>query len=81
MAMQVLQEDRSIKLKIDLASLNVSPWMPENTPSCYWTRQRTFRLCESGTGLETAVGHGNITIANGILRGLAPIRQYIHDNR
>jgi hypothetical protein len=73
-----LQEDRSIKLKIDLASLNVSPWMPEKLRlHVIGHASGHFDYASSGTGLETAVGHGNITIANGILRGLAPVRQYI----
>jgi hypothetical protein len=73
-----LREDRSIKLKIDLASLNVSPWMPEKLRAhVIGHASGHFEYASSGTGLETAVGHGNITIANGILRGLAPVRQYI----
>ena len=73
-----LQEDRSVKLKIDFTSLNVSPWMPEKLRA-HVLGQATghFDYASSGTGLETATGHGNIAIANGILHALAPVHRYI----
>jgi len=73
-----LQEDRSIKLKIDAASLNLSPWMPEKLRAHVQGHvSGHFEYASSSTGLETATGHGNITIANGILHELAPVQQYV----
>src|ERR1700722_920486 len=73
-----LQEDRSIKLKIDVNSINVSPWFPEKLRAhVLGHASGHFEYASSGTGLETATGHGNITITNGILHELAPVHQYI----
>lgn len=73
-----LQDDRSIKLKIDLTSMNVSPWLPEQLRAHVAGQMSGhFEYSSSSTGLETATGHGNITIVNGILHELAPVRKYI----
>jgi len=73
-----LQDDRSIKLKVDINSINVSPWMPEKLRShVLGHASGHFDYASSGTGLETATGQGNIAIANGVLHELAPVHQYI----
>ena len=73
-----LQQDRSIKLKIDINSINVSPWMPDKLRShVLGHASGHFEYASSATGLETAAGSGNMTIANGILHALAPVHQYI----
>ncbi len=70
--------DRSVKLKIDLTSLNVSPWMPENLRGhVLGHASGHFDYASTGTGLETATGHGKLTISDGVLRGLAPVHQYV----
>jgi hypothetical protein len=73
-----LQEDRSIKLKIDLASLNISPWLPET-----WQTHVEGLVCghfdysSPRMGLETSRGEGSVTVAQGLLRDLAPVHQFI----
>ena len=73
-----LQQDRSMKLKIDLASLNVSPWFPEKQRAHILGHvSGHFDYTSTGTGLETAQGQGNLAVTDGILRNLAPVRQYV----
>lgn len=73
-----LQKDRSIKLKIDLNSLSISPWLPEKLRS-HVTGQASGHLeyTSSDTGMETSQGHGTITIANATLHALPLVRHYI----
>jgi hypothetical protein len=73
-----LQEDRSVRLKIDLAALKVAPWLPEKLRAhVEGQASGHFDYTSSGTGLETGKGDGKISIANGVLRGLPPVHQYI----
>ncbi len=73
-----LQDDRSIKLKIDINALNVSPWMPEKLRShVSGHASGHFEYSSTGSGLETASGNGNIAIVDGVLHELAPVHQYI----
>lgn len=73
-----LEEDRSIHLQVDLTALRVSPWMPEKL-------RHHVRGLVSGhleyasldTGLDTATGHGHLTVANGVLYGLAIVHRYV----
>jgi hypothetical protein len=72
-----LQDDRSMRLKIDLSGLKVSPWLPEK----YRTHvdgqmSGHFDYTSSGTGLETGRGQGTLKVLNGILHELAPIHKY-----
>jgi len=73
-----LQEDRSIRLKVDLTTLKVAPWLPEKLRA-HVDGQATghFDYTSSGTGLETGRGEGKLSIAKGVLRGLAPVHQYV----
>jgi hypothetical protein len=73
-----LQEDRSVKLNIDLNSLNVSPWMPEKLRAhVLGLASGHFEYTSSGTGLETAQGHGTILLADAVLHALRPVHQYV----
>jgi hypothetical protein len=73
-----LQDDRSMRLKVDLAALKVSPWLPENLrPHVEGQMNGHFDYTSSGTGLETGSGMGNLAIVNGVLRNLPQIREYV----
>ena len=73
-----LQEDRSVKLKIDLTSLSVSPWMPEKLRGhVIGHASGHFDYVSTDTGLETATGRGKLTVTGGVLRELAAIHQYV----
>lgn len=73
-----LQDDRSVRLKIDLAALIVAPWLPEKLRAHVdGLASGHFDYSSSGTGLETGKGQGKIAIANGLLRELAPVHQYV----
>jgi hypothetical protein len=73
-----LQDDRSIKLKIDINSLNVSPWMPEKLRSHVLGHANGhFDYSSTGSGLETAKGTGHLDVINGVLHALGPVQQYI----
>jgi hypothetical protein len=73
-----LQEDRSMKLKIDLNALSVSPWMPVKLRGhVLGHASGHFDFSSTGTGLETADGQGKMTIADGVLHELAPVHQYV----
>ena len=73
-----LQQDRSIRMKIDLAGLKVAPWLPEKLRAhVEGSFNGHFDYGSSGTGLETGKGSGKISIANGVLQGLAPVHQYV----
>jgi hypothetical protein len=73
-----LQEDRSINLHIDLTALQISPWMPEKLREhVRGLVSGHLEYASSDTGLETATGHGHLTVANGVLHGLAPVHRYI----
>jgi hypothetical protein len=73
-----LQEDRSIKLKIDLASLNISPWLPEAWQThVEGLLSGRFDYASSSMGLETSRGEGSATVAHGLLRDLVPVHQFI----
>ncbi len=73
-----LQDDRSIKLKVDIKGLNVAPWMPEKLRS-HVSGHATghFDYASTGSGLETATGSGNLDISDAVLHELAPVHQYI----
>jgi len=73
-----LQQDRSMRLKIDLAAIKVAPWFPEKLRAhIEGQASGHFDYTSSGTGLETGHGAGNIAIANGVLRGLPQVHQYV----
>lgn len=73
-----LQEDRSMDLKIDLDSLNVSPWLPKNLQAhVSGHTSGHFEYRSTGTGLETGKGRGHLAVAGAVLSELKPIRQYI----
>ena len=73
-----LQDDRSVRLKIDLTALKVAPWLPKKLRDhVEGQASGHFDYTSSGTGLETGKGVGKIFIVNGILSGLAPVHQYV----
>jgi hypothetical protein len=73
-----LQDDRSMKLKIDLAGLKVAPWAPEKYRSNIQGQMNGhFDYASTGTGLETGKGTGNIEIVNGVLRNLEAVRKFV----
>jgi hypothetical protein len=73
-----LQDDRSMHLKLDLASLKVSPWLPEKLRGhVEGEASGHFDYTSSGTGLETGKGSGKVTIADGALHELAAVHQYV----
>lgn len=73
-----LQDDRSMRLKIDLTSLQVAPWLPEKLRAHVSGQANGhFDYNSSGTGLETGHGEGTISIVNGVLHELAPVHQYV----
>jgi len=73
-----LQEDRSVKLKADLTSVDISPWMPTNLRAhVSGHASGHFEYTSTGLGIDTADGHGNIAVANGILHQLPPVQRYI----
>jgi len=77
-----LQKDRGIKLKVDFASLRVSPWLPENLRSHVLGHFNAhFDYASTDTGLETAQAQGDLAMVDGVLHDLKPIRTYIHATR
>jgi hypothetical protein len=73
-----LQDDRSMRLKLDIASLKVARWLPEKMRAHVEGQMSGhFDYTSSGTGLETGKGSGKIAIANGVLRELAPVHRYV----
>jgi len=73
-----LQQDRSMRLKLDATAVKVAPWLPEKFRSnVEGQASGHFDYTSSGTGLETGHGEGNFSIANGVLHGLAPVHQYV----
>jgi hypothetical protein len=73
-----LQDDRAMKLKIDLNAVNVSPWFPPGQRAhILGHASGHFDYESSGTGLETAQGKGSLTVADGLLHALKPVVQYI----
>ena len=73
-----LQDDRSMNLKIDLASLKVAPWLPEKYRSQVEGKMSGhFNYASSGTGLESGHGQGNIFIDGGLLRDFAPVQRFV----
>ena len=73
-----LQQDRSVRLKLDVAAVRIAPWLPEKLRAhVEGQASGHFDYTSSGTGLETGQGKGKVSIANGLLRGLAPVHQYI----
>jgi hypothetical protein len=73
-----LQDDRSMKLKIDLAGLKVAPWMPEKyRRNVEGQMSGHFDYSSSGTGLETGKGTGNIQVVNGVLRDLEAVHKFV----
>jgi hypothetical protein len=73
-----LQEDRSIKVAVDLTSLKLSPWLPEKLRA-HVSGEASGHLdyASTGTGMETADARGHVQIVNGLLHELAPVRHYI----
>jgi hypothetical protein len=73
-----LQQDRSIHLKIDLASLNIPPWLPNKLrPHATGQASGHLEYESSNTGLETSRGLGTITITKGVLHEITIVRQFI----
>lgn len=73
-----LQEDRSMRLNFDLTSLKIAPWMPEKYRAHVEGQMSGhFDYTSSGTGLETGRGTGKLSLIDGVLRGLQPVRQYV----
>ncbi len=73
-----LQDDRSMKLKVDLDAINISPWFPPALRSHILGHASGHLDYESsGTGLETAQAKGSLVIADGLLHELKPVVQYI----
>jgi hypothetical protein len=73
-----LQEDRSIKLKIDLHSLLISPWLPPKLrPHVTGLADGHLEYSSSGTGIETSRGDGTISISQGVLHALPPVVHYV----
>ncbi len=73
-----LEEDRSINFHIDLTALRVSPWMPEKLRDhVRGLISGPIDYASSDTALETATGLGHLTVANGVLHGLAPVHHYV----
>jgi hypothetical protein len=73
-----LQDDRTMKLKLDIASLKVSPWLPAKIRTHVdGSMSGHFEYTSTGTGLETGKGAGNLSIIDGVLRELAPVHQYV----
>jgi hypothetical protein len=73
-----LQDDRSMRLQIDLAALKVAPWLPPSLRAhVEGHASGHFAYASSDTGLATGHGEGSIVMADGVLRGLALVRQYV----
>jgi hypothetical protein len=73
-----LQDDRSMKLKVDLAGLKVAPWLPEKVRAHVGGEMSGhFDYSSTGTGLETGNGSGKFVIVNGLLHDLPQIKQYV----
>jgi hypothetical protein len=73
-----LQDDRSMRVKADLASLNVAPWLPENIRAHVEGQMNGhFDYTSTGSGLETGNGAGTISIINGVLRNLPQVHQFV----
>jgi hypothetical protein len=70
-----LQQDRSMRLKIDLQGLEVSPWLPRAHLAGQMSGH--FDYTSADTGLETGHGAGTISIANGVLHHLPQVSQYV----
>jgi hypothetical protein len=65
-------------LAMDLALLNVSPWLPEKLrPHVAGQASGHFDYASTGTGLETGKGAGKVSIINGVLRGLPVVHEYV----
>ncbi len=72
-----LQQDRSMRLKIDLQGLKVAPWLPEKSRAHVAGQMSGhFDYSSAGTGLETGHGTGAISLANGVLHNLPQVAQY-----
>ena len=73
-----LQDDRSMRVKVDVSTLPVAPWLPEKSRSHVEGRASGhFDYASSGTGLETGQGDGQIDIAGGVLRGLPQVHEFV----
>lgn len=73
-----LQQDRGIKVKADIDSLNVSPWLPATMRShMFGTMNGHFDYVSTGTGLETAKAQGDLAVTNGVLHDWKAIDLYI----
>jgi hypothetical protein len=73
-----LQDDRSMKLKVDLNGMKVAPWLPEKIRTHVGGEiNGHFDYSSTGTGLETGNGSGKIAIVNGVLRNLPQVHQFV----
>jgi hypothetical protein len=73
-----LQDDRSMKVHVDLASLALAPWMPEKLRAHVSGHANGhFDYQSTGTGLETGQGKGHLAIEGGVLSALAAVREYV----
>ncbi len=73
-----LQEDRSMKMKFDLNSLNIAPWMKGSLKGHVTGHfSGHFDYASTGTGLETATGEGNLELIGGVLRDLVQVQKYV----
>jgi hypothetical protein len=73
-----LQQDRGIKVKVDIDSLNVSPWLPEKMRGHLLGKMNGhIDYTSKGTGLETAAADGNLAVMNGTLHDWKAIKLYV----
>ncbi|HEY0258157.1 MAG TPA: hypothetical protein VGC39_11985, partial [Candidatus Methylacidiphilales bacterium] len=73
-----LQEDRSIKLAVDLTSLKIAPWLPENLRGHVLGHfSGHLDYASTGSSLDTASGDGHFDVADAVLHQLPPLQHYI----
>ena len=73
-----LQDDKSIQVHAKIDSLAVAPWLGEKMRSHVEGRMSGHLDYHStGTGLESASGTGNISIADAVLRDLPIVKEYV----
>lgn len=73
-----LQDDRSIKMAVDLISLKAASILPANLRAHVLGHANGhFDYASTGTGIETAQGQGHLSSTDIVLHELAPIQKYI----
>jgi hypothetical protein len=73
-----LQDDRSMRLGVDIVGMKVAPWLPEKVrPHVTGEMNGRFDYKSTGTGLETGEGVGKLELAHVVLRNLPQIKQYV----